>query len=336
MRISRYIINNLLFFELCTSTVKQEIKVWRVSNKGKKVFLVEQKFDIEEEPKKWKYFPAVLLITGDQVISKKFRKDDLSFNRITENPELLWDLSFQSDSEEQTVSFLRKELIEELIGVLERSEIYVLKKWIIKEEDISKEKLIVNFYKNHFRLVDIRNNLPQINMLSLIIYYKMRLPVLLLFFMMVLGNFLFNIHLRQEYETAQSELYFNQRNNKQQQDTQKKQAHILSLYQSLPNRSIALIADRIASYVPQKLVLNSLLFFPLEGTEYNSVQQNKKIKFKENFILIEGETEIPGGVSLFTQFLEKDQLFSNVKIVSLVKDKDSSIFTFELNIELKP
>lgn len=107
------------------------------------------------------------------------------------------------------------------MGNLERSEIYVLKKWIIQGEDISKEMLIVNFYETQFRLVDIRNNLPQINMLSLIIYYKMRLPLLLLYFMMVLGNFLCNNHLRQEYEAVQSELYFNQRNNKQQQDTQK-------------------------------------------------------------------------------------------------------------------
>lgn len=336
MKIPKFIINNLLFFELYANTGKLHLKIWRILKKNNGIILVEQPCDIEGDLKRWKHFPAVLLITGDQVVSKMVGRDDFFFKRVTENPELLWDLYPQVDAERETISFLRKEVIEELMELFEKNDIYILKRWISCDDKFSRENLIIDFYNHQLNLSEIHQNLSLINILCLITYYKMRLPILLLFFITLLGNFLLYMHLRQDYETIQSELYFSQQKNKQQQNDRKKQDRILLLYQSTTNQSIALIADRIASYVPKQMVLNSLTIFPLEGAKYNSVSQNKSFNFKKSLIQINGETEISGSISLFTQFLENDYLFSKVKICSLAKDKDSPSFNFELDVELNP
>lgn len=332
----RYILNNLLLFELCTGRDENSISIWKVSAKRNGVSLTKQTFHNLNNMDKWKHCAAVLLVTGEQVVEKKLRSTDAFIQKITENPELLWNLHSQIDSEEQTISFLRKELTEELVESLKKHNIYVFEKWISKNENPDREQMVADFYKKQINLSDIRKDPVQTNLLSLVIYYKIRLPILLLFFVILLGNFLLNARVRQEYEIVQSELYLNQRKNKQQQNNQKKQGRIQSQYQSIPNRSLALIADRIASYVPPKLILNSLILSPLEGIDKNFVSRNKEYKYNKNLISIKGETEIPGEVSLFTQYLDKDQLFSGVKIHSLTREKDSFLFTFELNVELKP
>lgn len=332
----KYITNNLLLFELRTSQDESSIRVWKVLTKRNGVSLVGQLFHNMDNMDKWKHCPAILLVTGEQIVEKKLKNTDASIQKITENPELLWNLYSHVNSEEQTISFLRKELTKELAESLEKNNIYIFETWICKDENPDKERMVSDFYKKQFKLSDVSKNPIQANLLSQVIYYKIRLPLLLLFFIILLGNFLLNTRIRQEYEVVQSELYLNQRKNKQQQDNQKKQGRIQSQYQSIPNRSLALIADRIASYIPPHIVLNSLILSPLEGMEKNFVSRNKELKFKHNFISIKGETEIPGGVSLLTQYIDSDHLFSRVKIHSLAREKDSFLFTFELNVELKP
>lgn len=336
MRTLKYIMPNLLLFELCTSERGNCIRVWKASNKRDALSLVEHR-DLElNNMEKWKHSPAILLITGDKVISKKFSIADTSIKKITENPELLWNIYSSNDSEEFTIYFLRKELAEELIECLDRNYIYILEKIVNNDEATKREQIIADFYKKSIKLLDFRQNQTQSNLLSLIIYYKIRLFLLLFFFIILLGNFLLNTRFRQEYEAVQNELYIHQRTNRQQQDNQKKKGRIQSQYESIPSRTFALLADRIGSYIPPQIVLSSLIISPLEGTGSNNVLQNKKLKFNNNSIIIKGETEIPGGVSLLTQYLDRDHLFSSVKIHSLIRDKDSSWFTFELNIEFEP
>lgn len=336
MKNLKYIASRLLLFELCTSETGNCTRVWKVSIKRNRISLIEQKNCDLNNMEKWKHSPAILLITGNKIISKKYNRADASIKKITDNPELLWKLDSLEDSEKQIISFLRKELIEELSSILDKNYIYVLEKWINNDEKIDIERMVAEFYKQPIKLSNFYQNLTQINLLSLVAYYKLRLLLLLFFFIVLLGNFLLNSRFRQEYEVAQSELYLNQRNNRKQQNNQKKQGRIQSQYESIPDRSFALIADRIASYVPPHIILNSLIFSPLEGTKSNIVLQNKKMKFNSNSIIIKGETEISGSVSLFSQYLDCDHLFSNVKIHSLTKDKSSSLFTFELKVELKP
>lgn len=337
MGILKYITSQLLLFELRTSMDEGCIRVWKVSSKSNRVILEEQQYYNVNNWDKWKHSPAILLITGDQIVEKKFKStNDASIQKITDNPDLIWNSYLHIDSEEQTLSFLRKDFTEELTGLFEKNNIYVLEKWINKKENLNKEQMLLDFCHKKIKISDLRNNPIQANKFSLVAYYKLRLPLLLFFFIILLGNFLLNSRIRQEYEAVKSELYLNQRKNKQQLDNQKKQGRIQLQFESIPKRSLALIADRIASYVPPQIILNSLVISPLEGTGKNFISRNKELKFNNNLITVKGETEIPGGISLFTQYLDSDNLFSNVKIHSLVKEKDSSLFTFELNVELKP
>lgn len=332
MGVIKRIMNRVLFFELCVNDSAKDLKVWSVCCKGNEILFAEQLLNVEEEIKKWKYTPAFLLITGDLIVCKCFQIDDPFSQRITDNPELLWDIYGEPDLERQMISFVRKEQTEDLTDLLNQNRIILLKKWVRAHGEGNEKKLIRDFYKEHFEFSSLFRNIPFANTLSLIVYHKIRLPVLLCFFVILLGNFGLNTYVYKEYEMVQGELHMNKRYSKERQVQSQKEGSILSQYKSVPVFPAALIADRIASYVPPRLMLSSLRLFPLEhaGSAFN---QNKGLGRVDKKIRIKGETSIPGCVSLFSQYLEDDELFSGVKINSLVKKGDSSDFVFELEVE---
>lgn len=333
MGAAKYIVNRILFVELCVSDSVASVKVWSACCKGNEVLFAEPFRNIGEELKQWKYAPALLLITGESLVSKNFQVKDSFYQRITDNPELLWEVQGEPDAEEQTITFLRKDRTEELFGLLSRNHIILLKQWIREQGSFNEKKLVLDFYKEYFKVSNLCRDMSFADTLSRVVYHKIRLPVLLLFFIIVLGNFVLNTYIRKEYEVVQSELHMNKRYNTEQQAHSKKEGNILSRYRSVPAFPVALMADRIASYVPPQLTLHSLRLFPLEHAESAFSLRSKEQGDVEKKIRVKGETPIPGCVSLFTQYLESDKLFSCVRINSLAKKGDSSGFVFELEVE---
>ena len=334
MRIAKYIMHKSLFFELCINENEENVRVWSVHYKGETVWLEEWTTDYEEEIRKWKYVPASLLVSGEEVINKRLQTDDYALQRITDNKELLWEIEQEPDGVLQNISFLRKEKVEKLTDLLSRHHIPILKTWIRKTAGENERDLISDFYGKQLKASSLFQNIPMANTLSLLAYHKLRMPVLLCIFIVALANFGLNTHLRKEYEKTSAELQTTKQHNKDLQANQEEEGSLLSQYQSEQVYPSALMADRIASYVPQQLILTSLRLFTEGKNKLDNRLGKKQTKeVEEKIILIKGETSMPGCVSLFSQFLENDKLFKDVTIKSLAKKSNSTDFTFELVVE---
>ncbi len=326
------IVNKVLLFEIATAGEVPEIQLWAASLTKGQVRFQQKAFHMGDSLEKWKHHIALLSVTGGAVVSKLYRVGDTSIKKVTENEELFWNVSAPESEEGVVVSFLRKELIRELLEQLNRDKIYVLDKWIGPTGVFNKEKYVADFYAREMNLSAIRRSPDRLNTVCQVMYHRMRLPVLLLFFFLLLGNFLVNTRLRKEYDAIQSELAMKQRTDKIQQENQKKQGRIQAEYQKIPNQSFALIADRIASYVPTNVRLHSLSIAPLN--ENGLVSRTKESKFRYGTILVKGQVEIPGSITLFSQFLSSDKMFSKVEILNLARQKDSSLYSFDILITL--
>ncbi len=326
-------IHKIGLFEIRISSEKQEARLWKVRFAKGDIDFEQKAFTMDDSLEKWKHSMALLAITGEGVVSKLYRKDDASVKKITENEELLWTITPTETGEELVVSFLRKDSIGDFLDRLNKSNIYVLDKWIGKSGTFDKEDYVAGIYEREMSLSAIRQTPGRLNMVCNVMYYKFRLPVLLLFFFLLLGNFLLNTRFRKEYEAVQTELNMKQRNDKARQENQKKEGRIQAEYQKIPDCSFALIADRVASYVPINVRLNLLSVFPLESGS-SIINRQKGLKLKTGTVVVKGEVEIPGSITLFSQLLSSDKMFSKVEILSLARQKDSSMFSFELLINL--
>lgn len=334
MKISQYIMGKSLLVEVKVANERNEVKLWVVNSGKKGVRIQHKESDMEKSLEKWKHSMAVLSISGDQIVSKLYPNDDPAIKKITENKDLVWSIIPSEKNNECLVSFLRKDSLGESIELLDKNNIHILDTWIGRNEIPDKEKRITDFYNKEMSIPAIRKTPGRLNVICDVLYFKLRLPILLLFFCLLLGNFFINTQLRKDYETIQTELNLKRRNYKAFQENQKKQNRLQTEYEKITDVSFALIADRIASYVPTNVQLNLLSVFPLESTRSSARSREKGLKLKIGSIIVKGEVEIPGSVTLFTQFLSSDNLFSKVEILSLHKQKDSSLFNFELLITL--
>lgn len=93
---------------------------------------------------------------------------------------------------------------------------------------------------------------------------------------------------------------------------------------------MALISDRIASYVPKNLLLTSMVFLP----EKASAARSRAVNESDNMIVIKGKSGISGTVLLFTQYLQEDKLFKKVEVVNIDNLKDNELYDFEIRILL--
>jgi hypothetical protein len=287
------------------------------------------------KPDKLKHRPVVLLISGEGVLSKKYLSGDAGLKKITENKELLWSVvPADGNTGEVTVSFLRKECIASLLDELAKNQIPLLGLRIVSQATPGEELTPEELLKREFSLRNLRRDKQRLNLLCELLYYRLRLPVLLFFFVLLLGNFLLSEQLRQENSVLQTELSAKQRNDRAQKELREKQGRIGGEYRKVPDVSFALLSDRIASYLPEEMRLSRLSLFPAVDTG-NLIGRDKEVKLSFGIIRIVGETTIPGSVTLFSRFLGSDPLFAGVEVTALERRKDSSVYQFELHLKIK-
>ncbi|MDR0894159.1 MAG: hypothetical protein LBN06_02480 [Prevotellaceae bacterium] len=284
---------------------------------------------------KLKHRPVILYITGEGVLSKHYPTEDVARKKITENKELLWSVtSSGKDSEGVTVSFMRRERIAPLLEELDRYAVPILEQHIASTHLSAGELSPGEALKRAFALSNLRRKPEQLNLLCRLLYHRLQLPVLLLFLVLLLGNFLLSERWRRENNLLQTELSARQRNDKLQKESREKQGRISNEYRKVPSVSFALLSDRIASYVPEEVRLNRLSLFPATSSG-SLIGRDKEVKLSFGIIHLTGETTIPGSATLFSRFLSNDPLFDSVKVVSLERQKDSPLFQFELHLKIK-
>lgn len=281
---------------------------------------------------KFKNNLAVLWITGDQIVTKPYDGEDQTIKRIIKNPELIWSVQ-STEGNGQTLSFLRREKLTGLLQSIEKNRLLLVDTWIQNQSDTDTINAQLELlYKSRFisetqeQRVDLKYTLANL------LFHKLLLPVLLVFLMILLGNFFINSHYTEQYQLKQSAIQQNRRDTKTNASNGSKENPLIAGYNQIPSKSFALLADRIASYIPSNLFLTSMTLSPPEKS--GNIKSKKELHIDFNTVVLKGMVETPGSVTLLAELLEKDAMFSKVKVISLDKKKDSNSFEFELEITL--
>ena len=322
----KYIYNKIVLLEVAIGDNYTDVAL-SIAKYKKGGFTRQPKEYLGNSLEKWKNGVAILSITGEHIVSRTCRADDPAVKKVMENKQLIWSLdgNTATDSETITISFLRREFVNDIIALLEKNKIYIAQMWIKESSERNKDDKILSFFNNKTKLSAVKESKSELNLSAGLLYHKIKLPVLLVVFGILFVNFFLNNNIRKEYEQNQVILSTKQRQNKI--EAQRAENNKISAeYAKIPNLSYALISDRIASYVPDNVRLSQMVLFPIGK---NSPRE-KGVNIDPRSVKIKGEVDIPGNVTLFSQFLSADNLFSSVEIVSLSRREGSSIYDFEL------
>jgi len=281
---------------------------------------------------KWKNVPVLIIITGEGIISKIYDKQDITDKRIIKDPDFIWNIETEN-GQGQILSFLRRDKLSNLLQVFKQHHLVLIDMWIYGtgvKYDV--QKRLDKLYIEHFKSSMLLKSPDYKDILANVIFQKIFFPVLLLFFTLLLGNYFLNSYYTKQYQQMQSVIQQDERKNRVNSLEEQKKNQLLAGYNQIPNQSFALLADRIASYVPANLYLTSLNIFPIEKNSNTRDKSTLPLDF--HIIRLKGTVETPGSVTLLSQLLESDSLFEKVKVVQIGRMKNTNLFEFELEINL--
>lgn len=281
---------------------------------------------------KWKNVPVLIIITGEGIISKTYDKQDITNKRIIKDPDFIWNIE-TVDGQGQILSFLRRDKLSELLQVFKQHHLVLIDTWIYGADvKYNVQMRLDKLHIEHFKSSMLLKSPDYKDILANVLFQKIFFPVLLLFFALLLGNYFLNSYYTKQYQQMQSVIQQDERKNRVNSLEEQKKNQLLDGYNQISNKSFALLADRIASYVPANLYLTSLNIFPLGKNSNTKDKSTLPLNF--HIIRLKGTVETPGSVTLLSQLLESDSLFEKVKVVQLGRMKNTNLFEFELEITL--
>jgi Tfp pilus assembly protein PilN len=165
----------------------------------------------------------------------------------------------------------------------------------------------------------------------MMIFNKIKLPVLILILMLLVANTFISQNVSDEYRQNNAKLLILQKQHGQISSvTQQKQQAIAGYNKSLPIK-ISFVYDRIAIVTPDEITLSELAVQPL-SRPFESV---KEPKLNENRIYISGITRNYESISEYIANLEKEEFIKKLTLTSVTQDNKTGIFSFKINIDIK-
>lgn len=304
-----------------------QMKTAKYQMKNKEIILLEVA-DIDELWSKTKPGVAVLFVSGSDVGSRIYIPNDDASTKIIENENLFWSIHERNNA--SIIDFIRKASLESILDDLEKKGVYVADILISKRTDINIPEKVLHLYdeKLNFNLVKKSKEFRAFFFESL--FNKIKLPILLIFLVLLFINYITFSRIKEKYDNIDTSYNIQLQNSKLKSENVKNANRFFGEFNKMPTYSLALVSDRIASYVPKNMQLSMLHVFP----EKKSQSINKNEEDFHNIIIVKGKAEIAGTVLLFAQYLEEDKLFNKVDIININNQKDSNLFDFELHIIL--
>lgn len=310
--------------------VRKELAIVRFL-KGKATIGAWENFK-SESFSKWKNSPALLVITGEDIISKVYDKQDANNKRIQKDTSFLWNIE-TNDSREEIISFMRKDNINDFLQVVKQHHLILIDTWLYAyNTEYSLQMRLEKLYADQFKSSTLFKTSNYRDTLANALLKKIFLPVLLFFFALLLGNYFLNSYYTKQYQQKQNIIQQNKRKSRMNSAEEQKKNQLLAGFNQIPDRSFALLSDRIASYIPANMYLASIDVFPA-GKKTN-LRDKKGLSLDFHTIRLKGVVETPGSVTLLSQLLEADNLFEKVKVIQLDRIKNKNLFEFELEITL--
>jgi hypothetical protein len=314
--------------EASNGAVSTKMSAAKYSLKNSGIILQE----IDNEKHDWskkKNGIAVLLISGSDVGSKEY--DSLGNDgakKITENENLLW--TIHEENGYSGIDFIRKSSLESILNEIERKDLYIADITVSQRTDSDIHATLQQLYEKKLSFDLIKKSKEFRGFFFDSLFDKIKLPVLLFFFVLLFVNYVVFSNIKEKYDIGETAYNIRLQRNKLETENTEKANRLFGEYNKIELYPLALISDRIASYIPKDVRLTSMVFFP----EDKSNVRGKNEGDKKNVIIVKGKAEIAGTVLLFAQYLQEDKLFNKVDIININNLKDTGSYDFELHIIL--
>lgn len=282
-------------------------------------------------PEKSRHCPAVISVSGMGVVTRTYLKDGPDIMKITGNDRL----TVQKQSEENgyvTVSFFRSDTLTPVISEMKKNGIMILDIFICREAGVLSGDRLRELLQERLSLKALSRSKARLNAFFELMFRKLRVPVLLSFFVVLLANFFLNGYLRSLLD-RNNLIYGNLvREVQVKNDNQAAIARLMADYSGQGgNIPFSLICDRLASYVPDGINLDALAVNPVA----DKITPNRNFRLQKNLILIRGQADLPGSIVEMSRRLAKEGMFGQINILSMTDRKDSGKLDFELAVTLK-
>lgn len=311
-----------------------------------------------------KMTPVVAVFYGGGVVQKLLPADSALVAQMTGNADFLHNTALTAEGR-TALSFVRKEWLQKATDELGKMNVHVvcpsvgivpliplLEQWPDKCPD---RLLDCRIKYNGKKIEEITPQSPAENMefcaglyaarfysthplkkiigsptLSMLLFNRLKLTVLLTVFAVVLANmFLLNYFDKKNREQAFLLSTVVRQNESRQKQIGRQQVLLQELTPPIPY-AWGFLLDRIASCVSDGLVFNTLEIQPL----LKQPENNKSVQVDRGRIKITGESPAVETITSFTSRLKKESFAGQLKLVSIRYDKDKQSFHFEIDLPL--
>jgi hypothetical protein len=297
--------------------------------KGKMELLREEGImDIEEWAKKQSKTQAIVVqISGYGVVHKSCKSTDGLLEKVVDGNDFIWERKDGKDGETDLV-FIRKEVIADYLQTLTQAKLPVIDVLIGVEDDPNQT---TQHLADLFQVRRLWQGDKTADTLCDLWLAKLKLPALAAVFLIVGINFGINSHLNTKYNLLQSELLSLRAATDNRKGDDSKIARFLQEYDAGVDMDFALLADKIAACIPARVKLSELSLVPL----LRNLEKGKPLQLQPNTIKIKGEARDAESVTRLNKRLSEEAMLKQVHLTSLDKKRDSDLFVFEIQVEIR-
>jgi hypothetical protein len=325
MRFFEYVFYRLLVIHLIVDENRQTVRLILFKKKGNSMVIEKSDNKNLDEYKNYKW-PIILCVSGKNIIEKRVEKNDKlnNFERIENNPEFLVD-DFV-DSEYQYKAFVRQELLQEVLSIINKYNLSLYKIFLRKNITIITDSLFVNEF---LKSVKCNSDLESINFACKVVNSKIKIGLLISYLIILIINYYVFNEKELKYSSLSEEVTAIKILSKNQTKNNVNSKEISELF-ILKNidRPFTVIFDKIASLVPYDIRLTFLSFDPLK----DPIKENKLIAVNDNIAEIRGYSKNTASIILFTEQIAKEGFVKHVNLVSMIKDKNKDYYQFSVNV----
>lgn len=311
---------------VCQSTSCFYVHLYRVTASRKNLYKTATPVDLGiHNPEQILRAPVILLVSGYGVLCREREDDAPVLNRVLSDTK-----TFFYKEKGRTLSFIRREQLERVSGLLEKSNIELCDIDLVTGEITPEiiERHAQQFVKNNITFRRILTPGRTGSVIAGCIYKNIRLYVLALFVLLLILNLFLKGLLEKEYGTQAAELSALRKQSEQLQEVALEKERIGRVFRDNIPWKYGMLCDYLGAVVPPDIILKRMGVQPLMKTLSNG----ESPAVRTNTILVSGYASRPEQITFFMQNIEKEEYAQKVRLKEMRQDKENGNFTFTIEI----
>lgn len=260
----------------------------------------------------------VITILGHGTITKPISSELVK--RIQSDPE-----TFISSLQNDRFSFVRRDRLRPLFADLVANEIYP-QRILVSETPTDAARIVQSSidWKSFIRPTNENSALAQA------LIRRIRIPILVFFFFILVINMLFAPSLNKQHQELLTTVGIHEQKKARYSSINTRQRELLEPFNVKPAIRRSIICDRIASAVPQKIVLTALQVEPLK----KQPKQGTQLERSPNMVFVCGVASDAREISRFVENLSIQKEWRDVRLTAIEQGRNNRELSFRIEIAL--